>query len=92
MSQAVSVAIAAHFRPLFQGLHAYFSEVTDEAETAVFFGSILPRVVELALSLPGVVTHAVPLLQRQQPYSLSLSQQQVACLLANALFCTFPRR
>lgn len=76
----------------FQGLHAYFSEVCDEAETAMFFGSVLPRVVELALSLPRLVTHAVPLLQRQQPYRLSLSQQQTACLLANALFCTFPRR
>lgn len=78
--------------PLLQGLHAYFSEVCDEAETAMFFGSVLPRVVELALSLPRLVTHAVPLLQRQQPYRLSLSQQQTACLLANALFYTFPRR
>ena len=76
----------------FYGLHSYFNDHCSEDETKSFFGSVLPRVVELALSLPTLVTHALPLLKKQLDYSISLSQQQVACLLANAFLCTFPRR
>lgn len=76
----------------FSGLHSYFSEHCSEEESSSFFGSVLPRVIELALSLPKLVTHALPLLKKQLNYSISLSQQQVACLLANAFLCTFPRR
>jgi len=64
----------------------------EEEERDVFFGSILPRIINLALALPTTVTHAVPLLKKQQNYSITLSQQQIACLLANAFLCTFPRR
>uniref|UniRef100_A0A3B5MG94 poly(ADP-ribose) glycohydrolase n=1 Tax=Xiphophorus couchianus TaxID=32473 RepID=A0A3B5MG94_9TELE len=35
---------------------------------------------------------AIPLLQRHQPASITLSQGQISCLLANAFFCTFPHR
>ncbi|RVE66186.1 hypothetical protein OJAV_G00124230 [Oryzias javanicus] len=35
---------------------------------------------------------AIPLLQRGRPASITLSQVQIACLLANAFFCTFPHR
>ena len=76
----------------FQGLHAYFNEVTDDTAAAMFFNTILPKIINLALSLPTVVTHAIPLLKKQQNYSITLSQQQIACLLANAFLCTFPRR
>uniref|UniRef100_A0A3Q2YRF4 poly(ADP-ribose) glycohydrolase n=1 Tax=Hippocampus comes TaxID=109280 RepID=A0A3Q2YRF4_HIPCM len=34
----------------------------------------------------------IPLLKRGSSHSISMSQEQVACLLANAFFCTFPRR
>uniref|UniRef100_A0A8C1HSF1 poly(ADP-ribose) glycohydrolase n=1 Tax=Cyprinus carpio carpio TaxID=630221 RepID=A0A8C1HSF1_CYPCA len=34
----------------------------------------------------------IPLLRTQRCRSLTLSQEQVSCLLANAFFCTFPRR
>ena len=76
----------------FGALHAYFSEVAAEEESMAFFSTILPRVVDLALRLPELVTHALPLLRRQEQFSVTLSQQQVACLLANAFLCTFPRR
>uniref|UniRef100_A0A8D3CKA4 poly(ADP-ribose) glycohydrolase n=1 Tax=Scophthalmus maximus TaxID=52904 RepID=A0A8D3CKA4_SCOMX len=34
----------------------------------------------------------IPLLKRGMDHSITMSQEQVACLLANAVFCTFPRR
>lgn len=76
----------------FLGLHSYFGEICSEEESGVFFSTHLPRIIDLALSLPNIVTHAVPLLKKQQNYSVTLSQQQIACLLANAFLCTFPRR
>ena len=76
----------------FGTLHAYFSEIASEEETSAFFSSILPRVIALALRLPELVTHALPLFRSQETYSVTLSQQQAACLLANAFLCTFPRR
>ena len=76
----------------FSGLHTYFTEVCTQEESEAFFKSVLPRVVSLALSLPQTVTHAVPLLSKQRSFSVSFTQQQVACLLANAFLCTFPQR
>ncbi|XP_038826419.1 poly(ADP-ribose) glycohydrolase isoform X2 [Salvelinus namaycush] len=35
---------------------------------------------------------AIPLLQKDQTQSITLSQIQIACLLANAFYCTFPHR
>lgn len=34
----------------------------------------------------------MPLLKAGMNHSITMSQEQVACLLANAFFCTFPRR
>jgi len=44
------------------------------------------------LRLPSICTQPPPLLKRQNSHRLTLSQHQAACLLANAFFCTFPRR
>ena len=76
----------------FQALHHYFTEYADSSMTEQFFGYTLPKIIELALSLPKVVTHGLPLLKKQESYSITLSQHQAACLLANAFLCTFPRR
>ena len=76
----------------FGALHAYFSEVATEEESTAFFSSLLPRIIRLALRLPELVTHGIPLLRRQEKYSVSIGQEQAACLLANAFLCTFPRR
>ena len=75
----------------FNGLHAFFSKIPKE-NGSNFFTKTLPSVIKLALELPNVVTHSLPLLRKQEKYSISLSQEQVACLLANAFLCTFPRR
>uniref|UniRef100_A0A3P9MWB8 poly(ADP-ribose) glycohydrolase n=1 Tax=Poecilia reticulata TaxID=8081 RepID=A0A3P9MWB8_POERE len=39
-----------------------------------------------------VTVTPIPLLKRGMSHSITMSQEQVACLLANAFFCTFPRR
>ncbi|XP_046432924.1 poly(ADP-ribose) glycohydrolase-like isoform X2 [Neodiprion fabricii] len=76
----------------FSALHYFFSEVIDEDETGLFYDDILPKIVQLALQLPALVTSPIPLLKRHTNVTLSLSQLQVGSLLANALLCTFPRR
>ncbi|XP_026667090.1 poly(ADP-ribose) glycohydrolase-like isoform X2 [Ceratina calcarata] len=76
----------------FSTLHIFFSEVLDEEETRSFFDTLLPKMVQLALQLPVLVTGPVPLLKRHTNRTISLSQLQIASLLANAFFCTFPRR
>ena len=75
----------------FHGLHDYFSRISKE-KSSHFFAKTLPKMINLALELPKVVTHSLPLLRKQEGYSISMSQKQVACLLANAFLCTFPRR
>lgn len=75
----------------FDGLHAFFSKLSREKVSA-FFTTTLPHLISLVLQLTTIVTHALPLLKKQCSYSISMSQHQVACLLANAFLCTFPRR
>lgn len=64
----------------------------DESESERFFTQTLPDIIRLALQLPEIIPSAIPLLKRNQNKSISLSQKQIACLLANAFLCTFPRR
>ena len=54
--------------------------------------SILNYLAQLALKLPQWVTRSVPHLKGKNNCTLILSQKQIACLLANGFFCTFPRR
>ena len=76
----------------FGALHSYCRNYLSVEESNKFFNITLPKVIDLALQMPSLVTHAIPLLRKQQNYSITLTQQQVACLLANAFFCTYPRR
>lgn len=76
----------------FIALHKFFSDTLEEEETEYFFANVLPKLIQLALSLPHIVTTGIPLLRKYKRHSVSLSQQQISCLLANAFFCTFPRR
>ncbi|XP_017754645.1 PREDICTED: poly(ADP-ribose) glycohydrolase [Eufriesea mexicana] len=76
----------------FTALHHFFFEVLDEEEANIFFEVLMPKMVQLALQLPVLVTGSVPLLKRHTNGTISLSQLQIASLLANAFFCTFPRR
>ncbi|KAG8036804.1 hypothetical protein G9C98_004126 [Cotesia typhae] len=75
----------------FAALHSFFEEIDDE-ETRIFFEQLLPKIIRLALELPALVTCPIPLLKKHSNQSISLSQLQVASLLANSFLCTFPHR
>ncbi|KAJ8022912.1 Poly(ADP-ribose) glycohydrolase [Holothuria leucospilota] len=76
----------------FEAMHHFFTEVVDRSETSNFFKSTLPQIVQLALKLPKICTHPIPLLKKNTNHTIVLTQYQIASLLANAFFCTFPRR
>ncbi|XP_077405960.1 poly(ADP-ribose) glycohydrolase isoform X2 [Vanacampus margaritifer] len=76
----------------FTALHLYCTKVLEPAAAEHLFGSLLPKLVQLALRASELCTKPIPLLKRGTSHSISMSQEQVACLLANAFFCTFPRR
>ncbi|RXN08775.1 poly(ADP-ribose) glycohydrolase-like protein [Labeo rohita] len=62
------------------------------SESQKMFVELLPAMAQLALRAPKLLTQPIPLLRTQRCGSITLSQEQVSCLLANAFFCTFPRR
>lgn len=76
----------------FDGLKLFLNSLNEEEELPRFFSDLLPRMAELGLKLPEKLTSPLPLLKRRQNRSITLSQEQISCLLANAFFCTFPRR
>ncbi|XP_073542060.1 poly(ADP-ribose) glycohydrolase-like isoform X2 [Phyllobates terribilis] len=76
----------------FTALFDFFTKVVDEDERTHFFNSILPEMALLALKLPKLCTQPIPLLKKKSNHSITMSQEQISCLLANAFFCTFPRR
>uniref|UniRef100_A0A8C9XDR3 poly(ADP-ribose) glycohydrolase n=1 Tax=Sander lucioperca TaxID=283035 RepID=A0A8C9XDR3_SANLU len=68
------------------------SKVLEPDAAEHLFDSLLPDMVQLALRASELCTKPIPLLKRGMNHSITMSQEQVACLLANAFFCTFPRR
>ncbi|KAK5649231.1 hypothetical protein RI129_000260 [Pyrocoelia pectoralis] len=76
--------------PKFPALHYFFEEVLENEESEEFFDSLLPRIIRLALRLPEILPGNLPLLKKGSCKSISLSQLQIASLLANAFLCTFP--
>ncbi|KAM5140648.1 poly(ADP-ribose) glycohydrolase isoform 2-T2 [Mantella aurantiaca] len=76
----------------FTALIEFCVKVMEEAESTHLFNSILPDMVFLALRLPKLCTKPIPLLKKRMNHSITMSQEQISCLLANAFFCTFPRR
>ncbi|XP_052739687.1 poly(ADP-ribose) glycohydrolase [Bicyclus anynana] len=76
----------------FKALHKFFNEYLDESESKKFFEETLPEVAKIALTLPDLVKSPIPMLKKGQNKSVSLTQWQLASLLANAFFCTFPER
>ncbi|XP_006874659.1 PREDICTED: poly(ADP-ribose) glycohydrolase isoform X1 [Chrysochloris asiatica] len=76
----------------FTALVDFWDKVLEEAEAQHLCQSILPNMVKLALCLPNICTQPVPLLKQKMNHSITMSQEQIASLLANAFFCTFPRR
>ncbi|TKS85669.1 Poly(ADP-ribose) glycohydrolase [Collichthys lucidus] len=76
----------------FTALNLLCTECLEHCEAQHLYEVILPAMVDLALSAPRLCTMPIPLLKSRMNHSLTLSQEQIACLLANAFFCTFPRR
>ncbi|XP_047986934.1 poly(ADP-ribose) glycohydrolase-like [Leguminivora glycinivorella] len=76
----------------FRALHKLFNEYLEEEESQYFFDVTLPEIAKLALDLPRLIQSPIPLLKQHRNRSISLSQQQISSLLANAFFSTFPRR
>jgi len=78
----------------FLGLEEYFckkdADGGDTLLSRTCLLDLIPKIAKLATDLPNVCTRPIPLLRRQQNFTVALSQYQVACLLANAFFCTFP--
>ncbi|KAM9848089.1 poly(ADP-ribose) glycohydrolase [Aulostomus maculatus] len=76
----------------FTALNLLCTECLEDYEVQQLFEVVLPKMVQLALSAPHLCTSPIPLLKSRMNHSLTLSQEQIACLLANAFFCTFPQR
>ncbi|XP_004716294.1 poly(ADP-ribose) glycohydrolase isoform X1 [Echinops telfairi] len=76
----------------FTALVDFWDKVLEEAEAQHLYQSILPNMVKIALCLPNICTQPIPLLKQKMNHSITMSQEQIASLLANAFFCTFPRR
>lgn len=76
----------------FTALNVLCTEGMENDEVQHLFNTILPKMVKLVLNTPKICTQPIPLLKTKMNQSLTMSQEQIACLLANAFFCTFPRR
>ncbi|KAG5267057.1 hypothetical protein AALO_G00239390 [Alosa alosa] len=76
----------------FTALNVLCTDALEHNEVQRLFEVLLPSMVQLALSAPHLCTQPIPLLKQRMNHSITLSQEQIACLLANAFFCTFPRR
>ena len=76
----------------FDGLKYFLDEYLSVSEKSAFYDVILPKMIEISLALPEVLSQSVPLLKRGTNQKITLSQSQICSLLANAFFCTFPNR
>ena len=54
--------------------------------------NLVPRMIRLALELPKKICAPIGIMREGVSHTISLSQEQCACILANAFFCTFPER
>eukprot|EP01119_Soliformovum_irregulare_P007767 TRINITY_DN2025_c1_g1_i1.p1 TRINITY_DN2025_c1_g1~~TRINITY_DN2025_c1_g1_i1.p1 ORF type:complete len:555 (-),score=169.84 TRINITY_DN2025_c1_g1_i1:16-1680(-) len=76
----------------FGGLHHFLNEVLTEEESVKFLSETLIFIITLALKLPHLFSHPLPILQAGFEASIDLSQIQIASILANAFLCTFPKQ
>jgi poly(ADP-ribose) glycohydrolase len=71
---------------------SFLFQVMNADEGYNFFMKVLPVMTKLCLDLPNLLTAPLPLLKRGLNHSISLTQKQIASLLANSFFSTFPYR
>lgn len=74
----------------FTNLYIFFEQCVSEKEANDILQNLMPRIAKLALQLPKLVQCPIPLLNQNQNKILHFNQLQIACLMANAFFCTFP--
>ena len=67
----------------------FFNTSLTHIQRAHFFSILLPKLQQLALQLPALVTQEIPLLAQNSNMSVTLSKKQIACILANMFFNTF---
>jgi poly(ADP-ribose) glycohydrolase len=76
----------------FNAFHDFFACHVSNEDYKKFFEVILPRMQKLALKLPSICSQAIPLLCKGEEKSVTLTSEQIACLLVHAFLCTYPRR
>jgi hypothetical protein len=77
----------------FSNLKTLFESELSDSQSKAHLDRTLPEMGKLALQLPQLLPLSLPFLVQNVNRCLHLTQQQVACLLANAFFCTFrPKR
>ncbi|KAF5300802.1 hypothetical protein FQR65_LT09105 [Abscondita terminalis] len=74
----------------FLALHYFLDEFLDSDQNQHFFSFTLPGIIKLALKLPELLPQDVYILSQKKVSSITLSQIQIASLLANAFLSTFP--
>lgn len=74
----------------FSVLHQLFDQIEEEQQDHM--KKLLQKMIKLALDAPNLLRKPIPILKAGQTFSVSLTQEQCACILANAFFCTFPDR
>ncbi|KAM9456392.1 poly(ADP-ribose) glycohydrolase isoform 2-T2 [Clarias gariepinus] len=72
----------------FGSLYNYAERSKQETE----FSRVIAKMAALALKLPELIQQPIPLLKQNNSHAITMSQEQISCLLANAFFCTFPHR
>ncbi|KAJ3179542.1 hypothetical protein HDU85_004815 [Gaertneriomyces sp. JEL0708] len=73
-----------------RGLKTVLNDMTTPESDP--YRDLIPGIANLALRLPRLCPEPIPLLRQGMNVAITLSQMQIASLLANAFFCTFPRR
>ncbi|XP_058064280.1 poly(ADP-ribose) glycohydrolase [Anopheles bellator] len=74
----------------FKALHLLLGKQCEINERNTFFGTTLPKIVKLARRLPELFPVLLPRLMAGSNLAVSMSQEQAACLVANAFLCTLP--
>ncbi|MCJ8742305.1 hypothetical protein PDJAM_G00080580 [Pangasius djambal] len=73
----------------FEALYTYVEKISKLENN---FSNLISKMAKLALKLPELIQHPIPLLRQNCSHAITMSQEQISCLLANAFFCTFPHR
>ncbi|KAI3363230.1 hypothetical protein L3Q82_011863, partial [Scortum barcoo] len=74
----------------FTALNLLCTEFLEHCEAQQLFEVVLPAMVDLALSAPRLCTMPIPLLKSRMNHSLTLSQEQIACLSGQRLLLHIP--